>query len=112
LGAVNISEALWGPNAGTFDPSRWLDLEGHTTKGKKENLPGYRNLLTFGAGPRLCPGRDLSLLEIKAALSVLVRHFTFEFPNGPSTELSWQFGRPKVADEEGPKVPILVRRLT
>jgi len=64
LGGVNISETLWGPDAGTFDPGRWLNGEGHQ-KGRREKVPGYRNLLTFGAGPRLCPGRDLAVLEVK-----------------------------------------------
>lgn len=64
LGAVNISEALWGPDAGIFNPGRWLNVD-DDKKGRRESVPGYRNLLTFGAGPRLCPGRDLSILEMK-----------------------------------------------
>jgi len=108
---VNISEALWGPNAGTFEPGRWMVSEDHN-KGRREEVPGYRSLLTFGAGPRLCPGRDLAVLEVKALLSVLVSHFAFKFPNGPLTELNWHFTRPKVAGEDGTEVPILVQRLT
>ena len=29
----------------------------------------------FGAGPRFCPGRNLALLEARAALAMLARHF-------------------------------------
>lgn len=113
LGSVNISERLWGPDARIFDPGRWLDAEDHK-KARRQKVPGYRNLLTFAAGPRLCPGRDLAVLKAKAILTVLVRHFAFEFPNGPSTEVSWQFGRPKVVvvGEDEPNVTLLVRRLT
>ena len=66
LGSVNISETLWGPDAGMFDPGRWLDGENH--KKGSQKVPGYRNLLTFAAGPRLCPGRDLAVLEAKVCM--------------------------------------------
>ena len=64
LASVNISEALWGPDAGKFEPGRWMISEDHN-KGRRAEVPGYRSLLTFGAGPRLCPGRDLAVLEVK-----------------------------------------------
>jgi hypothetical protein len=47
----------------------------------------------------------------QVVLSVLVLNFAFEFPNGPSTKLESHYLRPKVAGEEGPKVPVLVRRV-
>jgi cytochrome P450 len=31
---------------------------------------------SFGAGPRLCPGRNLAVLEMKAALSMIAKTFT------------------------------------
>lgn len=105
---VNMSEALWGLDAGTFDPGRWL-VSGDDGRGRREEVKGYRNLLTFGHGPRMCPAKNFVVTELKAVLSVLLRNFTFEFPNGPSTTLESIFMRPKVAGEEGPKVPILVR---
>lgn len=47
-------------------------------------------------------------------LFVLIRHFSFELPHGPSTKLESHRSimmRPKVAGEEGPKVPLIVRRI-
>ena len=32
----------------------------------------------FGAGPRICPGRYLALLEIKMAIAVLLGNFEIE----------------------------------
>ena len=46
-------------------------------------------------------------------LSVLVRNFTFEFPDGPSTVIGSQtsiVNRPNVEGKGGFKVPIIVRK--
>jgi cytochrome P450 len=31
--------------------------------------------MPFGAGPRVCPGRYLALMEIKICIAMLLRHF-------------------------------------
>jgi cytochrome P450 len=57
------------PNAAAFDPDRWLgEAEPAATSAKRISMP-------FGAGPRICPGRYLALLEMKMALAVLLSHF-------------------------------------
>ena len=47
-------------------------------------------------------------------MSVLVRYFSFELPDGPSTKIEVNHSvtmRPKVAGEEGLYVPLAVRRV-
>ena len=56
------------PNAAAFDPARWLADAKQAGAAKRLSMP-------FGAGPRICPGRYLALMEIKLAISVLLRHF-------------------------------------
>lgn len=56
------------PNAAAFDPSRWLTDTGRASTAKRLSMP-------FGGGPRICPGRYLALMEIKLAMTVLLRHF-------------------------------------
>ena len=71
------------PHAAAFEPERWL------TGG--DTAPGATNLAThiatntstsakrismpFGAGPRICPGRYLALLEMKMAIALLLGGF-------------------------------------
>lgn len=65
-----------------FVPERWLpdaDLE----------APDQKSFLTFGAGPRFCPGRNLAFLEAKTALAMIARNFEISLdPTAePVTEL-------------------------
>ncbi|RZI94267.1 MAG: cytochrome P450, partial [Rubrivivax sp.] len=56
------------PNAAAFDPARWLADGKQAGAAKRLSMP-------FGAGPRICPGRYLALMEIKLGMAVLLRHF-------------------------------------
>jgi cytochrome P450 len=58
------------PQAACFMPERWLG-EGAALApehAKRVSMP-------FGAGPRICPGRYLALLEIKLAAAMLLQQF-------------------------------------
>jgi cytochrome P450 len=65
IAALNRSEALWGPDATTFDPTRWLEKNRGEFHKRREEIPGYPHLLTFGYGPRVCIGKTFALAEIK-----------------------------------------------
>jgi cytochrome P450 len=59
------------PRAAAFEPARWLTDHGpstSTTSPKRLSMP-------FGAGPRMCPGRYLALLEMKMAMATLLGRF-------------------------------------
>ncbi|KAJ6596331.1 cytochrome P450 [Mycena vulgaris] len=109
--SINRSEVLWGPDAKEFKPERWLD--GDITV-RAQELQGYRHLLTFHDGPRTCLGKSFALAEFKAVLSVLVRNFVFELPDGVDTKIDNHVAivpRPKVAGQNGAKVPMRVKRV-
>jgi hypothetical protein len=53
--AMGRNEAVWGPDAKVFKPSRWLDAEGHV---KKES---QWKAHFFNGGYRLCLGTPLTL---------------------------------------------------
>jgi hypothetical protein len=64
LAALNCSVSMWGPDAKKFKPSRWLEEDEGTTHGAR-TLQGYRHIMTFGDGARMCPGRLFALTEFK-----------------------------------------------
>jgi len=53
------------PDPKSFNPARWIAAK---PAAKRVSMP-------FGAGPRLCPGRYLALLEIKMVMAMLLRNF-------------------------------------
>jgi cytochrome P450 len=69
---IAVDEARFG-HARTFDPERWLVAEGE--RGYPHDTSTF---IPFGTGPRLCPGRNLALLEIRTVLAMLCRNFDVE----------------------------------
>ncbi|KAJ7858741.1 cytochrome P450 [Mycena leptocephala] len=110
--SINRSTAFWGADAKQFNPARWLDESHGADVHRAQELAGYRHILTFSDGARMCLGKVFAVTEFKAVLSVLVRNFTFEFPKGPDTPIGRHrniLPRPKVEGEEGYAVPLRVR---
>ncbi|KAK0227136.1 cytochrome P450 [Armillaria nabsnona] len=109
--ALNRSEEFWGADAKEFKPERWLEDSAPRAK----EIQGHRHLLTFVDGPRTCLGKTFALTEFKAALLIIVRNFSFEFPGGKDAVIGKYMGsilpRPKLVGEEGAKVPLRVRRV-
>ncbi|TYJ53844.1 hypothetical protein B9479_005531 [Cryptococcus floricola] len=109
LRAINTSTTFWGPDAETFDPSRFLD-------GRTENLaklPGvYGNMMTFLAGPRNCIGYRFAVLQMKVMLFALLRGLEFrELKSKPETVYRPSVVvRAHVKGEEhlGAQVPLMV----
>ena len=61
-------------NPAAFEPQRWLaDANADSAAGSAKRVS-----MPFGAGPRICPGRYLALLEIKMAMAMLLNHFDIE----------------------------------
>ncbi|KAF2191654.1 cytochrome P450 [Zopfia rhizophila CBS 207.26] len=61
---------IWGENCETFDPDRWDHLPA-------EAASPYA-FESFSAGPRVCIGKGLAMLEFKAILIKIVSRFSFE----------------------------------
>ncbi|MFN2200557.1 MAG: cytochrome P450 [Caldilineaceae bacterium] len=60
-----------------FRPERWLEDSTLSPHDGDVSMP-------FGSGPRLCPGRNLALLEIKAALAMILRNFDIVHASDPA----------------------------
>lgn len=83
----NQDETIWGHDAGTWRPERWLDgtversvwnknqaLDGDTNM----NLGMMNNLMSFGSGHRGCIGWRFALVETQIFLFEMIRKLNFE----------------------------------
>ena len=77
MGSVSDSHL---PRAAAFEPERWL-VEGETATAAAQGVK--RISMPFGAGPRICPGRYLALLEMKMAMAQLLGNFDIESISTP-----------------------------
>lgn len=66
---MHNSEELWGSNARSFQPERWL---GEDAKGL------YEHMVTFSKGARNCVGQTLAQADVILVLYMLFRNFDIE----------------------------------
>jgi cytochrome P450 len=70
------------PRAAAFEPERWL-ADGTAGAVAHAASAAKRVSMPFGAGPRICPGRYLALLEMKMAMVALLGHFDIDSVSTP-----------------------------
>ncbi len=68
-------ETVYGSDAGTFRPERWVE------QGEEKLKAMERNFLAFGSGTRTCLGKNVSLLEMSKLVPQVLRRFGFELTN-------------------------------
>ncbi|KAL4804733.1 cytochrome P450 [Aspergillus unguis] len=73
--AQNRCQAVFGADAETWRPERWIPGEGSS----EEAIRGMeKNIATFGYGSRTCIGKNLALFEIYKYVSQLLLKFDVE----------------------------------
>ena len=60
---------VWGNGCNEFKPERWIPEEGKI----KRELPS--KFLAFNAGPRICLGKDLAFIIMKATAATIIQNF-------------------------------------
>ena len=68
LHGINHSKELWDKPE-EFDPDRWLNNT------KSEKLMPY---VVFGGGRRVCPGRKLTIIELKCLIALIYHKLDIE----------------------------------
>ncbi len=72
LAVIHQSKDIWGEDAHLYNPERWSKSDSHH----------FSSFMPFGAGNRICLGRNLARMEAKLILSFLLRRFTFSVAPG------------------------------
>ncbi|MFS7905026.1 putative oxidoreductase [Helianthus anomalus] len=72
------------------DPDYWIDPESFVPERFSKstlNIMGTNfEYLPFGAGRRMCPGILLGLANVELPLAMLLYHFDWELPSGPTSK--------------------------
>ncbi|ORX61448.1 cytochrome P450 [Hesseltinella vesiculosa] len=68
---VGRCKKIWGPDAREYKPSRWFTPDGDLRRESQGKWPA------FHAGPRVCLGQNLAILETLVAMSLLLRRYKF-----------------------------------
>ncbi|KAI8642442.1 cytochrome P450 [Parasitella parasitica] len=74
--AQGRNEAVWGPDAKEFKPERWITADGELRRESQGQWPA------FHAGPRVCLGQNLAILEALVAMVFLVKRYKFKLVPG------------------------------
>ncbi|XP_022749173.1 alkane hydroxylase MAH1-like [Durio zibethinus] len=74
--AMGRMECLWGEDCGEFKPERWITKDGKI----KREAPS--KFCAFLAGPRICPGKDLSFFLMKATAAAIIHNYNVHVIEG------------------------------
>ncbi|KAF1327729.1 Cytochrome p450 86a2, partial [Globisporangium splendens] len=70
---IGRNSSMWGPDPRVFRPERWLEMK---------TRPSAYDFPVFQAGARICPGMNMSLLETKVIIAVVLRRFHVSLQEG------------------------------
>jgi cytochrome P450 len=79
--ALGRATHVWGPDAKTFRPERWLDPQ---HPGKLITVSAFQ-FNAFNAGPRICLGMNLAMMEMKILVASVFSKFRMEIVPGQQT---------------------------
>ncbi|GAB2232838.1 hypothetical protein Drorol1_Dr00011897 [Drosera rotundifolia] len=61
--------SVWGKDCAEFKPERWI-----TENGEIKHEPSHK-FFTFNSGPRICLGRELAFLQMKAVAAAIIHNY-------------------------------------
>ncbi|KAG0558567.1 hypothetical protein KC19_10G038400 [Ceratodon purpureus] len=73
--AMGRLEAVWGPDCHEYKPERWLK-DGVFVPESSFKFP------VFQAGPRICLGKEVAIVQMKLIAAAILTQFTLSVPDG------------------------------
>ena len=89
---VHYNKGVYGADADCFRPERWLEAS------EEQHKAMEKSFFTFGAGSRVCLGKNISMLEMSKFVPQLLRHFEMEWA---SEEAEWKFNGMFLSKQHG-----------
>ncbi|KAI8138496.1 cytochrome P450 [Fennellomyces sp. T-0311] len=74
--SMGRSTKVWGPDALDYRPERWIDNDGKLKRESQYKWP------VFQAGPRVCLGQNLAILEAVIAIATMLQRYRFTLVPG------------------------------
>ncbi|KAF8200339.1 cytochrome P450 [Pholiota molesta] len=85
---IHRDPRYFSPHPNSFLPERWLSST--IANDTLENTITRDAFIPFSSGPQNCVGRPLALMEMRYALSSLVRNFHMEFDTSACDPKTWE----------------------
>lgn len=86
------NKQVWGENAEAFYPDRWLQADNESDEEYKLRMQAYAKCsIAFGAGSRICLGRNLSQMEVYKIVATLIARYDIELKD--PNEVWWSSAR-------------------
>lgn len=82
---IHRNKEVFGDDVDAFRPERWMD--------KERAADMHRFFFAFGAGARMCLGRNISWMEMSKLIPTLFMHYNLELsdPDAEWTTKCWWF---------------------
>lgn len=88
---VQQDKKIFGEDAASFNPDRWLDQE------RANHMDKY--MMAFGFGTRTCLGKNIARIQLYKLSPLIIRHFKLEFWDSDKTQ--WHTRNTFFARQEG-----------
>uniref|UniRef100_A0A453A739 Cytochrome P450 86A2 n=1 Tax=Aegilops tauschii subsp. strangulata TaxID=200361 RepID=A0A453A739_AEGTS len=73
-------EDLWGNDCLNYNPERWL-----SDNGNLRYVPSHK-FLVFNSGPKICPGKEIAVMQMKTVIASTMWNFDVELMKGQSIQ--------------------------
>ncbi|KAF7060647.1 hypothetical protein CFC21_067422 [Triticum aestivum] len=77
LHSMGRMEDLWGKECVSYNPNRWLSKDGNTLR----YVPSHK-FLAFNSGSRICPGKEIPVMQMKTVVVTVLWNFDVEVVEG------------------------------